>query len=335
MAPFDVANVIAEFVMDSNRNTLTLPQMTTGQRKSAKKLVDQYPELGCKNEGQGSDRRLYIFKVFAAIDQDYSKDFLLGWDDQQQVWGEDDEGWDDQQQVWGEEGWDDAGSSKAVHQELSKNLLLAYRAVSMDAEAPGFGYKASDPPVPERKAVDVAPDAPIKNPMDNLLRDCFLQAIKTNQITKQLSKGMPSKGSRIYAECMKPCRPVGTSIDVKTSSFSGVRRFFEHLETQGLLELRPGLPDPVVTNFFWNHPDILNFSPWPLATTVQGKSDESAPSVRSRLVAAGEAAPSVRCAQKSAKDSYGVSDGLKDKSSFHDVLRRIPSPSKARARHQH
>lgn len=323
MAPVDVANVIAEFVMDSKRNTLTLPQMTTGQRKNAKKLVDQYHELGCKNEGQGSDRRLYIFKVFAAIDQDYSKDFLLGWDDQQQVWGDDDEG------------CDDAGTPAAVHQQFSKNFLLEYRSVCMDAEAPGFGYKASDPLIPERKIVDAAPDAPIKNPMDNLLRDCFLQAVKTNQITKQLSKGMPSKGSRIYAECMKPCRPVGTSIDVKTSSFSGVRRFFEHLEAQGLLELKPGLPDPVVTNFFWNHPDILKFSPWPLASTVQGKSDESASSVRSRLAAAGEAAPSVRCAQKSAKDSCGVSDGLKDKSSFHDVLWRLPSPSKARARHQH
>jgi len=321
MACFDVANVIAEFVMDSNRSTLTLPQMTTGQRKSAKKLVDRNPELGCKNEGQGSERRLYIFKVLAAIDQDYSKDFLLGWDDQQQVWDD--------------ASWDDVGPSAAAHQEFSKDFLLAYRTVSMDAEAPGFGYKASDPPIPERKAVDAATDAPTKNPMDDLLCDCFLQAVKTNQITKQLSKGMPSKGSRIYAECMKPCRPVGTSIDVKTSSFSGVRRFFEHLEAQGLLELKPGLPDPVVTNFFWNHTDILNFSPWPLATTVQGKSDESAPSARSRMGAASEAAPSARCTQKSAKDSYGVSDGLKEKSSFHDIIRRIPSPSKARSRHQH
>ena len=42
MDAFDFAAAIAEFALDSQRTSLQLPQMTTGQRKNAKKLLEQY-----------------------------------------------------------------------------------------------------------------------------------------------------------------------------------------------------------------------------------------------------------------------------------------------------
>lgn len=62
MAAFDVAIVIAEFASDMTRTSIELPHMTTGQRKCAKKLLEQYPELRCESYGFGAERQLHLFK---------------------------------------------------------------------------------------------------------------------------------------------------------------------------------------------------------------------------------------------------------------------------------
>lgn len=215
-------------------------------------------------------------------------------------------------------------------EEYSKDFLLKYRNVAVLADARESTLRASSVlPVPETKLVDASTDTANQNPMDALLLNCFLQAAKTNQITKQLRLGMPSKGSRIYAECIKPCRPMGASIDVKLSSYVCLKTFFEHLEARGLLELKHALPDPVVANFCWDHPDIANFTPWPLTKTVVGMSNESAaPSSRSK--------PSPICTSRSQWPSKDVAgDGKGDIASRDtplDVIQRLPSPTKARAR---
>jgi len=170
----------------------------------------------------------------------------------------------------------------------SKDFMLAYRTISMRPEGKEFyqctlGYKASKmigAGAAAKPLIDVY-DMSARRLMDELLLDCFLQAAKTDQITKQLRLGMPCKGSRIYAECIRPCRPLGTSIDVKASSFACLKGFFEDLEAKGLLELKYSAPDPVVARFFWKHPGILNFRPWPLATTVLGASEEPTQSMKS------------------------------------------------------
>lgn len=59
---FCVEAAIADFRADAARSSLELPQMTTGQRKHAKKVADQYPELSCVSYGLGQDRRLHLFK---------------------------------------------------------------------------------------------------------------------------------------------------------------------------------------------------------------------------------------------------------------------------------
>eukprot|EP00928_Gymnodinium_smaydae_P006337 TRINITY_DN12237_c0_g2_i1.p1 TRINITY_DN12237_c0_g2~~TRINITY_DN12237_c0_g2_i1.p1 ORF type:complete len:339 (-),score=44.18 TRINITY_DN12237_c0_g2_i1:163-1179(-) len=170
-----------------------------------------------------------------------------------------------------------AGPRKADHH--SRDLMLKYRSVCLEENVHGrhrnvLGYSASSARTTAAKPAADPYDLSARREMNDLLRKCFLQAAKTDQITKQLRLGMPSKGSRIYAECIRPCRPVGTYIDVKRSTFGCLKGFFEDLETQGYIELKYSAPDPVVAKFFWNHPDIVSFKPWPLTTTVLGSSED-------------------------------------------------------------
>jgi len=62
MVAFDAATTIAEFIAEADNTSLELPQLTTGQRKHVKALLQQYPELCCESYGFGADRRLHIFK---------------------------------------------------------------------------------------------------------------------------------------------------------------------------------------------------------------------------------------------------------------------------------
>jgi len=62
MACFDVAVVIEEFLADPARSSLELPNMTSGQRKQAKKLASMHPELRCESYGFGQERQLHLFK---------------------------------------------------------------------------------------------------------------------------------------------------------------------------------------------------------------------------------------------------------------------------------
>lgn len=59
----DVEALIAEFLADSERSSLELPRMTTGQRKQAKRIAEQHPRLKCESFGFAADRRLHLFKT--------------------------------------------------------------------------------------------------------------------------------------------------------------------------------------------------------------------------------------------------------------------------------
>jgi len=61
-AGFDVEAVIASFLEDPGQTSLSLPQMTTGQRRHARKIVESNMELTCESYGFGADRQLHIFK---------------------------------------------------------------------------------------------------------------------------------------------------------------------------------------------------------------------------------------------------------------------------------
>jgi len=58
----DLEAIVSEFLGDASRTALELPHMTTGQRKKAKRLVEQHPGLRCESFGFGQERQLHLFK---------------------------------------------------------------------------------------------------------------------------------------------------------------------------------------------------------------------------------------------------------------------------------
>mmetsp|Transcript_85473 Transcript_85473/g.222670 ORF Transcript_85473/g.222670 Transcript_85473/m.222670 type:complete len:93 (-) Transcript_85473:1440-1718(-) len=64
-ASFDLRASIEGFLADATCSTMELPRLTTGQRKEAKKLLEQFPQLTCESFGLAEDRRLHLFKAKA------------------------------------------------------------------------------------------------------------------------------------------------------------------------------------------------------------------------------------------------------------------------------
>mmetsp|Transcript_3177 Transcript_3177/g.5686 ORF Transcript_3177/g.5686 Transcript_3177/m.5686 type:complete len:258 (+) Transcript_3177:90-863(+) len=60
---FDIEKALKDFMADPTQKEIQLPHMTTGQRKQAKKLADQFPEIKCESYGFGADRKLHLFKA--------------------------------------------------------------------------------------------------------------------------------------------------------------------------------------------------------------------------------------------------------------------------------
>jgi len=77
--------------------------------------------------------------------------------------------------------------------------------------------------------------------MDKRCVDIFLLCCNESRVRT------PVKGTILYTKFMRPLRPAGTSVDVKDSSFHGLGNFLKFLEGEGLLRLKPGETDPVVT----------------------------------------------------------------------------------------
>jgi len=62
-APFDLEAAVAELLADPHRSSLDLPQMTNGQRKQARKYIEEHSGLTCENVGLGAERRLRVLKL--------------------------------------------------------------------------------------------------------------------------------------------------------------------------------------------------------------------------------------------------------------------------------
>jgi len=95
--------------------------------------------------------------------------------------------------------------------------------------------------------------------MDVQCVDAFLQCTMTRVKT-------PIKGSNLYTKHIRPCRPAGTSVDVKDSSFRNLGTFLNFLEEEGLLRLVPGLSDPVVNQIRYEVCRNYEYIPRPHAT---------------------------------------------------------------------
>lgn len=95
--------------------------------------------------------------------------------------------------------------------------------------------------------------------MDVQCVDAFLKCTMTRVKT-------PLKGSNLYTKHIRPCRPVGTSVDVKDSSFRNLSTFLNFLEEEGLLRLQPGLSDPVVNQIRYEACRNYEYIPRPHVT---------------------------------------------------------------------
>jgi len=60
---FDVSAALTAFLADTTATKLELPALDNDERKKAKKLAEEYPEIKCESYGFGPERRLHLFKV--------------------------------------------------------------------------------------------------------------------------------------------------------------------------------------------------------------------------------------------------------------------------------
>lgn len=81
--------------------------------------------------------------------------------------------------------------------------------------------------------------------MDKVCMETFLESV--NCVAWRERVRTPIKGSNLYTKHIRPCRLAGTSVDVKDSNFTNLGSFLTFLESEGLIQLKPGLSDPVVT----------------------------------------------------------------------------------------
>lgn len=86
--------------------------------------------------------------------------------------------------------------------------------------------------------------------MDKICIDTFLESVRKCAWRERVRT--PIKGSNLYTKHIRPCRPAGTSVDVKDSSFRYLGDFLKFLEGEGLLRLKPGLSDPVVSEICYD-----------------------------------------------------------------------------------
>jgi hypothetical protein len=100
--------------------------------------------------------------------------------------------------------------------------------------------------------------------MDEALMDCFLQAVKT----RIKDRDLPIMGTTLYGKHMRAARRIGTSCDVKDSSFVWLRPFLESLEDASLLKLKPEVKDPTVTWINRDHKLLKEWKPWAFKETV-------------------------------------------------------------------
>jgi len=77
---FDLGSAIAGLLFDEGCNSLELPTgLTAEQRKQARLVADQHPELKCESYGFGADRQLHVFKKSATTCIRVKNTFVDGW----------------------------------------------------------------------------------------------------------------------------------------------------------------------------------------------------------------------------------------------------------------
>jgi translation initiation factor 2D len=98
--------------------------------------------------------------------------------------------------------------------------------------------------------------------MDELMRQCFLQAAH-----RLSDKQLPLPLNTFYSQHMRPCRPAGSSLEVKASSWKKLQPFMQALSLEGLCELRASKgaskgAEPALASICRRHADYTAHLPW-------------------------------------------------------------------------
>ncbi|TPX49312.1 hypothetical protein SeLEV6574_g01568 [Synchytrium endobioticum] len=95
--------------------------------------------------------------------------------------------------------------------------------------------------------------------MDILLEISLLTAIKLK--APEDPKAFPIGASQFYSAYIIPSRPVGTSVDVKGSSYKKLQKFLKVYEKKGYLKLKEVRSELVIMSVATHHQDITGFVP--------------------------------------------------------------------------
>jgi len=138
---------------------------------------------------------------------------------------------------------------KAAEEEAARKVVEAEAAAALlkaEAEAGVALLKASEEAaaqkrIEEKRAQREATEDIEMEKMDENCIETFLDTVWNEKIRT------PLKGTILYTKHIRPNRPAGTSVDVKDSTFRNLGNFLKFLEDEGLIRLKPGLTDPLVT----------------------------------------------------------------------------------------
>eukprot|EP00756_Hemistasia_phaeocysticola_P065321 Hpha_TRINITY_DN8476_c0_g1::TRINITY_DN8476_c0_g1_i1::g.34522::m.34522/K15027/EIF2D; translation initiation factor 2D len=96
--------------------------------------------------------------------------------------------------------------------------------------------------------------------MDELMLQCFAQVARTRL---KKDRDLPVTVGDLYTKHLRPCRPAGTSVDVKSSSFRKAGNFAAELAKRNLLTVvTKGGGEPKITKINWGHPTIQDHEVW-------------------------------------------------------------------------
>jgi len=151
-----------------------------------------------------------------------------------------------------------AGTDPSLGKVLEKVKKIEEKEADNEAE------KEREAAIKAVHAEQTAQQKENQREMDETLMDCFLQAVTT----RIKDRDLPIMGTTLYGKHMRSSRYIGTSCDVKDSSFVWLRPFLESLEDEKLLELKPEVKDPTVIWINRSHPLICKWHPWAFHDTV-------------------------------------------------------------------
>ncbi|KAI4331912.1 hypothetical protein L6164_016860 [Bauhinia variegata] len=132
-----------------------------------------------------------------------------------------------------------------------------------DGEDPADQITAgvSDLKLPDTWSADVPDDQQGLSTagIDSLLDKCLLQALHTTVKDKDL----PLPGSTLWSNHVLPCRPLGTTLDIKKSSYKKLSMWLQAKSSANLISVKEDKykMETVLFSVNRNHADYLSFKP--------------------------------------------------------------------------